>query len=146
MTVQCLNGFSHKICIAHYRLLFELEVQRVEIVDVLIIGESWRDHNKKNEKLSSSGPLALIRFAARLHIIELSHTVRAEPLVRAFARADGLRNADFDRARPIGADLFVHSFRCQPEDGGPEIIHKHQSFRDHGDPFLYPGGKLSHRR
>jgi hypothetical protein len=50
MTVQCLNGFSHKICIAHYLFLFELEFQRVEIVDVLIVGESWRDHKEKNEK------------------------------------------------------------------------------------------------
>jgi hypothetical protein len=48
MTVQCLNGFSSKMRIAHYLLLFALEVQRIEIVDVPIIGESWRDHNEKN--------------------------------------------------------------------------------------------------
>jgi hypothetical protein len=36
------------LCIAHYLLLFELEVQRIEIVDVPIIGESRRDHNEKN--------------------------------------------------------------------------------------------------
>jgi hypothetical protein len=27
-----------------------VEVQRIEIVDVLIVGESWRDHNEKNQK------------------------------------------------------------------------------------------------
>jgi hypothetical protein len=34
MTVQCLNGFSHEVCIAHHLLPFEPEIQRIEIVDV----------------------------------------------------------------------------------------------------------------
>src|SRR5207244_11951717 len=44
MTVQRLNCVSHKMGIAHYLLLFELEVPRVEIVDVLIVGESHNEN------------------------------------------------------------------------------------------------------
>ena len=47
--------------------------------------------------------LALICFAARLHIIELSHTVRAELLFALLLALMATRHADLDCARPLGA-------------------------------------------
>jgi len=76
---------SYKICIAHYLLLFELEVQRVEILDVLIVGEDWQDHNKKNEKRFLH--LVLLRCSVSTRgcaIIELSHAILAQLLFALF--------------------------------------------------------------
>ena len=90
--------------------------------------------------------LALVCVLARLDIIELSQSVRAELLFAHAARPDGDRHADLDRARAVGADLSVHSLQRRSEDGGAETLHQHRPLRDHGDPVLHPGRQFSHLR
>ena len=93
-------------------------------------------------------PLALathlLRRAARHHRTVAHRARRAA--VRAAARADGDGHADLDRARPFGADLSVHPFRCRSEDGRLEAVHQHRPLRDHGDSVLHPGRQFSHYR
>src|SRR4051812_15672570 len=58
------------------------------------------------------------------------------------AGADADRHADFDFARPDGADLPVHDDAGADRVGGAEAIHRHREVRDHGDPVLHFGRQL----
>jgi hypothetical protein len=106
MTVQSLNGFSHEICIAHYLLLSQTEPERVEIGDVLIVGDSWRDHNRKMRS-------AFIIWSRDAISITASLLAWFIPTNRSRARGPrlGKRGSTAFRYRTIVAHLEVKSLK-----------------------------------
>ena len=90
--------------------------------------------------------LALICFAARLHIIELSHTVRAELL---FALLLALMASGMPISIALGLSVLTYLFilsDVDPKMVGPETVHQYRPLRDHGDPVFHPGRQFPHCR